>query len=91
MTLKDSNEKRAYAMSFKLAEQLRKIFSIEVLTGPYQPAIDKIEDEHIWKFRINLQKNKSLNSNKLRLTKSISEFEKTSKYTGHITLNVDPS
>ena len=90
LTLKDSNEKRAYAMAFKLAEQLRKIFSIEVLTGPYQPAIDKIEDEHIWKFRVNLPKNKDLNTNKQMLTKAICEFEKNNRYTGHITLNVDP-
>lgn len=90
LTLKDSNEKRAYAMAFKLAEQLRKIFSIEVLTGPYQPAIDKIENEHIWKFRVNLPKNKDLNTNKQMLTKAICEFEKNNRYTGHITLNVDP-
>ena len=77
-------------MSFKLADHLRNMFSMEQLTGPYQPAVDKIENEHIWKIRVNLQKNKVLNTNKRMLTKSISDFEKNSKYTGHITLNVDP-
>lgn len=90
LTLRDSNEKRAYAMSFKLAEQLSNIFSLETLTGPYQPAIDKIENEHIWKFRVNLPKNKVLNANKQKLTQAISDFEKNNRYTGHITLNVDP-
>jgi primosomal protein N' (replication factor Y) len=90
LTLRDGNEKRAYAMSLKLAEQLSSIFSMETLTGPYQPAVDKIENEHIWKLRVNLPKNKVLNTNKLMLTKAISDFEKSNKYTGHITLNVDP-
>ena len=90
LTIRDSNEKRAYAMSIKLVDQLRRIFPMEVLTGPYQPAIDKIENEHIWKIRVNLPKNKVLNSNKQMLTKAINGFEKVSKYTGHITLNVDP-
>lgn len=90
LTLRDSNEKRAYAMSLKLAEQLSSIFSMEILTGPYQPAVDKIENEHIWKLRVNLPKNKVLNTNKLMLTKAISDFEKNNRYTGHITLNVDP-
>ena len=90
LTLRDSNEKRAYAMSFKIADQLRNTFSMELLTGPYQPAVDKIENEHIWKIRVNLPKNKVLNTNKQMLTKTISDFEKNAKYTGHITLNVDP-
>lgn len=90
LTIRDNNEKRAYAMSFKLADHLRNMLSMEQLTGPYQPAVDKIENEHIWKIRVNLQKNKVLNTNKRMLTKSISDFEKNSKYTGHITLNVDP-
>ena len=90
LTLRDSNEKRAYAMSLKLAEQLSSIFSMETLTGPYQPAVDKIENEHIWKLRVNLPKNKVLNANKQKLTQAISDFEKNNRYTGHITLNVDP-
>ena len=90
LTLRDSNEKRAYAMSLKLAEQLKNTFPLEAVTGPYQPAVDRIENEHIWKFRLNLQKNKILNTNKQRLTQTISDFEKSNKYTGHITLNVDP-
>lgn len=90
LTLRDSNEKRAYVMSLKLEEQLKNTFPLEAVTGPYQPAVDRIENEHIWKFRLNLQKNKILNTNKQRLTQTISDFEKSNKYTGHITLNVDP-
>jgi hypothetical protein len=77
-------------MSLKLEEQLKNTFPLEAVTGPYQPAVDRIENEHIWKFRLNLQKNKILNTNKQRLTQTISDFEKSNKYTGHITLNVDP-
>ena len=90
LTIRDKNEKRAFAMSHKLADQLRNLFSMEVLTGPYQPAVDRIEDEHIWKIRVNLPKNKVLNTNKQLLTKAICEFEKNSKYFSRITLNVDP-
>ena len=75
----------------QLAEKLGVEFQPDVLTGPYQPVVDKIEDEHIRKVRICLKKNKELTSNKARLIKIINEFEAQFRYTGHISLNVDPS
>lgn len=91
ITLKDRNDKRLYLMSSKLAESLGMTFQPDALTGPYQPVVDKIENEHIRKIRICLRKNKELSSNKLRLTRCISDFENEFRYTGHIILNVDPS
>lgn len=91
ITLKDRNDKRLYLMSSKLAESLGMTFQPDTLTGPYQPVVDKIENEHIRKIRICLRKNKELASNKLRLTMCISDFENEFRYTGHIILNVDPS
>jgi hypothetical protein len=77
-------------MSCKLAEKLSDIFSFDMLTGPYQPVVDKIEDEHIRKIRVSLKKNKDLIINKTRLIQTVSEFESSCRYAGHITLNVDP-
>ena len=91
ITLKDRNDKRLYLMSSKLAERLGVTFQPDTLTGPYQPVVDKIENEHIRKIRICLRKNKEHSSNKLRLTRCISDFENEFRYTGHIILNVDPS
>ena len=91
ITLKDRNEKRAYAMSCRLAEKLGGIFSLESLTGPYQPVVDKIEDEYIRKIRVCLKKDKNLTENKTKLTQAVSEFENICKYSGHISLNVDPA
>ena len=91
ITIRDKNEKRAFAISGKLARALESRFSSESITGPYQPIIDRIEDEHIKKIRVSLKKDKHLSTNKSTLIKIITELEKASRYTGHITINVDPA
>jgi primosomal protein N' (replication factor Y) len=91
ITIRDRNEKRAYTMSMKLAEALGSRFPQENITGPYQPVVDRIEDEYIRKIRISLKKDKLLSVNKATLTKVIAEIEKSCRYTGRITLNVDPA
>lgn len=91
ITVKDKNEKRLYIMSNKLSEELHKHFSAGMVTGPYQPAVDKIGQEHIRKIRINLKKDKKLSEHKHTLLKIVGELEKSCRYTGHISLNVDPS
>ena len=91
ITIVDKNEKRAYTMSMKLAEALGSRFSQDSITGPYQPVVDRIEDEYIRKIRISLKKDRMLGVNKATLTKIITEMEKSCRYTGHITLNVDPA
>lgn len=91
ISIRDKNEKRAYAISIRLAEVLGSRFSPECITGPYQPMVDRIEDEYIRKIRISLKKDRQLGINKAVLTKTIAELEKSYRYTGHITLNVDPA
>ena len=78
-------------MSTRLAEALGCRFAPECITGPYQPIVDKIEDEHIRKIRISLKKDRTLGTNKATLVKIIAELEKSGRYTGHITVNVDPA
>lgn len=86
--IRDSNEKRANAMAFALAGNLRTDFS---LTGPYSPAVDKVADQHIRIVRISLKKDRSLGQHKRALMLAIRNFEKERKYDGHITINVDPA
>ena len=91
ITIRDKNEKRAYAISHKLAAALENHFSAENITGPYQPVVDKIEDEYIQKIRVCFKKDRQLSSNKSNLLKIITNLEKASRYSGHITINVDPA
>ena len=91
ITIRDKNEKRAYVMSTRLAETLRSRLSPENITGPYQPVVDKIEDEHIRKIRISLKKDRLLTANKATLANIIADMEKAGSYSGHISVNVDPA
>ena len=76
---------------------MRKKFSIgasilsDPVTGPYSPVIDRTEDENIRKIRLTLKKDKMLTANKKALAETINCFEKSYRYTGHITIDVDPS
>ena len=97
ITLRDSNLGRISKMSSMLGQELRKKFSIgasilsDPVTGPYSPVIDRTEDENIRKIRLTLKKDKMLTANKKALAETISCFEKSYRYTGHITIDVDPS
>lgn len=75
-------------MSSRLAADLRKSFDI---IGPYSPTIDKISDLHIRNIRISLKKNRNLSLYKRQVIDIIGNFEKTEKYEGHLTVNVDPA
>ena len=87
LTVKDLYADRAERMSLKLATALQN-YSIN---GPYAPVIDRIADRYIRKIRLSLKKDKSLVSKKEYLKKKIEEFEKTYRYEGHITIDVDPA
>lgn len=91
ITLRDKYEKRIYFMSNNLSEALQRHFSADMLTGPYQPAVDRIDQEHIRKIRVNLKKDRMLAEHKSALAAIVNTFEKTCRYPGHISLNVDPS
>jgi primosomal protein N' (replication factor Y) len=94
ISVRDQHEERAGTMSGKLAEALSaslKDTSREIVTGPYQPVIDKIADMHIRCIRISLPKNRMLKENKDAIRHAINVFEKERKYDGHIVVNVDPA
>lgn len=85
LTLKDANEKRLNYLARELAQSL-PVASI----GPYTPTIDKIADQYIRQIRIMLPRDKFLQERKRQLLQAINLFEKTHKYTGHLTIDVDP-
>lgn len=59
--------------------------------GPYAPVIDRISRESIRHIRIILRRDKSLMSRKKLISGAIQDFEDSRKYSGHITLDVDPA
>ena len=89
LTVRDRYEDRAQRMSFRLAEELRKV--LPGITGPYAPLPDKVADQYIRCIRISLAKDRNLSVHKESLTKTINTFEKKNKYTGHISIDVDPT
>ena len=97
ITLRDSNLGRISKMSSMLGQELRNKFSIgasilsDPVTGPYSPVVDRTEDQNIRKIRLTLKKDKMLTANKKALAETINGFEKSYRYTGHITIDVDPS
>ena len=101
ITFKDIYEDRAMRMSSKLVSHLNQHFGgsssrrtaldASPVTGPYAPVIDKIADQYIRTIRVSLKKDRNLRSHKIALRDIIVSFEKTEKYTGHISLDVDPA
>jgi hypothetical protein len=87
-------------MSAALAAVLQNTFNAEPshgllaaspVTAPYRPVIDRMEDMHIRKIRVCFKKDRELTSNKKKLQEVISSFEREKKYTGHISIDVDPA
>ncbi len=101
ITFMDTYEDRASRKACRLAELLNRHFGQTddrksflqsgPVTGPYVPAVDKIADQFIRTIRISLKKDRNLRSHKSTLRNIITNFEKTEKYTGHISINVDPA
>lgn len=94
ITVKDLFEDRAERMAVKLAEATRRTLSSDLrntVTGPYPPAISKVADNHIRTIRICLRKDRNLAKNKKCIMDMLKAFEKENKYSGHISVNVDPS
>ena len=88
ISVRDRFEDRAARKSSELAATLGRSFTI---TGPYAPAIDKVADQHIRLIRISMKKGRMLSEEKKVLIRTIQEFEKSHRYDGHITVNVDPA
>lgn len=94
IVMKDYNLERLEKLSRDLAETLRSGGVMEPtagVIGPYAPAVDKISNQYVRHVRVLLRKDKSLSSNKLALASAAARFERERKYTGHISLDVDPA
>ena len=84
-------------MASRLASQIRadrpepEGILNDPVTGPYAPAVDRIADMYIRTIRVSLKKNRQLSSEKAALKSMVDKFEKSERYEGHITINVDPS
>ena len=93
LNIKDLFEDRAERMAAKLAKAISAIISDgrNTVIGPYTPAVSKVADNHIRTVRICLRKDKNLPIHKKALLDAIKVFEKENRYTGRISVNVDPS
>lgn len=100
LTVKDMFEDRADRMSAGLASVLHNAFgsglsqgllTAQTVTAPYRPVIDRQEDQYLRKIRICFKKDRELASNKKKLKEIVSAFEREKKYTGHISIDVDPA
>ena len=90
--LKDYNLQRIEYMASELGNAVRRCgmtFAAKV-TGPCQPAVDKVSGQYIRWLRVLLAKDKDLAANKQILSSAVAVFEKERKYAGHIYLDVDP-
>ncbi len=97
ITVRDRFEDRAERMAIRLASRIRadrpepEGILNDPVTGPYAPAVDRIADMYIRTIRVSLKKNRQLSSEKAALKSIVDKFEKSERYEGHITINVDPS
>ncbi len=98
ITVRDIFEDRAERMALKLGTEFRKLFDTKgaglldsPVTGPYAPVVDKVADHHIRTVRISLRKDRNLAEGKSAIRKIVTNFEKSNKYDGHISIDVDPS
>ena len=99
ITIRDTDRFRCENMAWSLSADLRKALSAhehnvpekeEIVTGPFAPAIDKIDDNHLRTIRLTLPKDKSLAANKSKAKTTIEAFAKQYNYSGHIIIDVDP-
>lgn len=84
--IRDGNEGRRAKLAGLLAEALRGFAPI----GPFAPrrGRDSVPDTLV--IRITLPKDRLLAERKKQIADTVSDFEKSYKYTGHVTLDVDP-
>ena len=100
ITIRDKSQKRADLMASRLAATLRTVYkapsgqgllAASPVTGPYSPVVDKVNEEHIRCIRVSMRKDRTLAAKKAVLNETITKYEKEQKYSGYITLNVDPA
>ena len=81
----------AYARNCDASGARRTALDAAPVTGPYAPVVDKIADQYIRTIRVSLKKDRDLLRHKNALRDIVTAFEKAEKYTGHISLDVDPA
>lgn len=100
ITIRDKSQKRADLMASRLAATLRTVYkapsgqgllAASPVTGPYSPVVDKVNEEYIRCIRVSMRKDRTLAAKKAVLNETVTKFEKEQKYSGYITLNVDPA
>ena len=94
ITVKDIYEDRAERMASGLASAIERTLDMDqhnTVTGPYPPAVSKVADNHIRSIRICLRKDRNLPARKKDIMNILHAFEKENRYTGHISVNVDPA
>lgn len=82
----DNNEGRLCKLSSELKSQLSAFRPL----GPYQPMKGRKQEEGVRVFRITLQKNAALKTEKRKIADIVSDFVNSKKYPGHIFLDIDP-
>ena len=88
ITVRDSREDRAVAMSDRLAVSLSgKGFRF---TGPYHTGSGKTSGSFIRTVRVSLPKDRHLSDSKSKLLDTVLGFEREARYQGHISIDVDP-
>lgn len=96
--IKDYDLGREVKMSEGLAAELKKTLSKHLrgdmgktsVAGPYSPAIDKVSRQYVKHVRISLPKDKNLLGSKSVIYETITAYEKENRYSGHISIDVDP-
>lgn len=100
--LKDRNEARLEKLSGELASVLMSSFGIGMagfvqadagpvmVTGPYVPVIDKVNDHYQRNIRLSFKRDGRLASGKKRLGCLVRAFETERSWIGHVTIDVDP-
>ena len=84
--VRDGNAGRLAKLSTRLAEALRAFAP----DGPFAPSRGREPAEDLRIIRILLPRDRRLPESKRKIADAIGDFEKSYKYTGHITLDVDP-
>lgn len=90
--VRDTNSGRLAKLAGPLAEALKGFASTSpfTLAGPFAPRRGRETAPDTLVIRITLPKDRLLTERKKQIASTVSDFEKSYKYTGHITLDVDP-
>ena len=88
ISVRDTSAKRLETLSQRLAQRLVSTLGNNYVTGPYSPQQD--EAGTLREIRIMFPRDASLPSRKAALRSTVTDFEQEARYTGHITVDVDP-